>query len=1018
MKIAVNKNVIGKPDSSHRQIHAVMTKTYKNLDITPERLAEFVQKGYAFCAQHKNQWRKSANFTACDFLTVDIDDDMTLEEALENVFVQSFASFIYTTASHSENFHKFRIVFALEETITDSKIMKAMYIGLAVKFGGDLACTDACRQFYGSEDCEVFFIGKMLPEHQLTQLALLVRDQKNHVVSRGPGQSENQATVRSKISIDIDTLVTDDSGIEHRMGDTTAGMRVHCPVHLDTRTSAFIIQSQNGVLGVHCMTCRASYFTSYDIPFYDFNYDLRQLKALPEDQISGEVIKDSVIYETRSIYIQNDQYLEPMDTDTPMVLVKSPKGSGKTQWLEHVVKKAKSARLKENKISNEKRGSENKAVLLIGHRQSLITALAERLGLKSYMEFPSSAGMKNTYNAPSDYYAICADSLSTRLNPKYHKYPIVIIDEVEQVLTHLTQATVKQKRREIFLHFKHYLNVAEKIYVMDADLNELTVNSLHDCLDDKSKEVTVIINDYKPSSRSISLYSNERHLINDMVSDALAGKKLFVCSNSINQVKRLHSSLKKISSDSLKILSVTSENSSAPEIQSFIRNIKSKIKEYDVVLASPSMGTGVDITLPNNEQFIDVVYGFFQARVNTHLDMDQQLSRVRHPKEVRVWVTPETFRFETDVSIIKQEIQNSMAHDRKLVAINDDGTYEFENAWDEKYLNLYANVQSIERGSKNRLRAHFKKLKEFQGWEVTEVVTDKESAKKGSKIYTESKEELEDERLDRTLNAKIITRKEYRLLWEKSESGRLASDQKWAMRRFEIESFYLQPIDRELIELDNNGKYRRSIIAYINYTQDHSKLIELDTREIRDDIYITDRKSLLHRQELLFRLLHSAGLANDSHRILPNVEIQKDDLTNFVTLCKRLSAGLARLFDMDINRDINTKPTSQLGKIVKLTGLTWINRQVRSNGIKTYLYSIPQSEIDQIDQYAARYQDEDLRYEWHQAQLKITENRLFDSENETLHLQFNNQIHRELDATRVDTPLDWELTLPVQTRMK
>jgi hypothetical protein len=121
---------------------------------------------------------------------------------------------------------------------------------------------------------------------------------------------------------------------------------------------------------------------------------------------------------------------------------------------------------------------------------------------------------------------------------------------------------------------------------------------------------------------------------------------------------------------------------------------------------------------------------------------------------------------------------------------------------------------------------------------------------------------------------------------------------------------------------------------------------------------------------------------------------------------------------MDINRDINTKPTSQLGKIVKLTGLTWINRQVRSNGIKTYLYSIPQSEIDQIDQYAARYLDEDLRYDWHQTQRKITENRLFDTGNASLHLLFNNQIHRELDATRVDTPLNWELTHPVRTLTK
>jgi hypothetical protein len=277
---------------------------------------------------------------------------------------------------------------------------------------------------------------------------------------------------------------------------------------------------------------------------------------------------------------------------------------------------------------------------------------------------------------------------------------------------------------------------------------------------------------------------------------------------------------------------------------------------------------------------------------------------------------------------------------------------------------------------------------------------------------------LEKERLDCTLNAKIVTGKEYGLLREKSESAQLTSDQKWAMRRFEIESFYLQPIDQELIELDNNGKYRQRIRAYKDCTKDQSELIELDAQEIRDEIYITDRKNLVHRQELLFDLLRSAGLANDSRHILSDTEIQKENLTNFVTLCKKRSAELARLFDMDVNRDIKKKPTSQLGKIVKLTGLTWISRSVRSNGKKIYLYSVPQSEIDQIDQHRVRYQDESLRNEWHQTQSKITDNRLFDSENEALQLQFRNQIHRELDATRVDTPLNWELTLPIRTLTK
>ena len=66
------------------------------------------------------------------------------------------------------------------------------------------------------------------------------------------------------------------------------------------------------------------------------------------------------------------------------------------------------------------------------------------------------------------------------------------------------------------------------------------------------------------------------------------------------------------------------------------------------------MGTGIDITFPENISHVDGVYGLFEAKINTHFDIDQQLSRVRHPKYVRVWISPETFNFETETDPINQ----------------------------------------------------------------------------------------------------------------------------------------------------------------------------------------------------------------------------------------------------------------------------------------------------------------------------------------------------------------------------
>jgi hypothetical protein len=44
--------------------------------------------------------------------------------------------------------------------------------------------------------------------------------------------------------------------------------------------------------------------------------------------------------------------------------------------------------------------------------------------------------------------------------------------------------------------------------------------------------------------------------------------------------------------------------------------------------------TGIDITFPDGACFVDRVFGFFFSFINTHTDIDQQLSRVRNPGAV------------------------------------------------------------------------------------------------------------------------------------------------------------------------------------------------------------------------------------------------------------------------------------------------------------------------------------------------------------------------------------------------
>lgn len=92
------------------------------------------------------------------------------------------------------------------------------------------------------------------------------------------------------------------------------------------------------------------------------------------------------------------------------------------------------------------------SVLLIGHRQSLIKEAANRLGIDCYLDYESIGGHRNQRFG----YAICLDSLPkvttaggrTKREAKWQKppqYDVVILDESEQVISHLLSETLRER---------------------------------------------------------------------------------------------------------------------------------------------------------------------------------------------------------------------------------------------------------------------------------------------------------------------------------------------------------------------------------------------------------------------------------------------------------------------------------------------------------------------------------------------------------------------------------------------
>ncbi len=993
MLIAINPHLIDK--GSNDQI-ALANAKFENRDIDAETLAGEIKNGYAFCAQHKPGGRKRAGFIAAGYLAVDIDSGLTLEAARADPYFQRYATILYTTPSHSADAHRFRVVFELEQPITDPERMKQALTGLTARFGGDSACVDACRMFFGSTASTPEVYGNKLPVAEVE--SLLVRAQERRVDSDTTGEeaSRRRSPVRSRINIPLDTVVRSDRGVVALLSETPSGTRIFCPQHVDKRPSAITLRNKSGNPGLSCSACNATFFLEdgsgrRSLKPYRFDYHWNAVLNVSHEQYEAYADEDghvnvSQIYGGR-VQVLNKRHL-PFDelvptvvaaggfkfneddvrsraerlalhfdipdatatgliTDTPLTLIRSPKGTGKTEWLGRLVKMFRGAGV---------------SVLLIGHRRALITATAHRVGLTSYLgELDSETDVGRQGAAPTSHYAICVDSLP-RMDPSVHHYDVVLIDEVEQVFAHLLADTLKEGRREALHTLRHYLKTAKALYVLDADLSSVTVELLHAVFGAESPAYQAIINQWQPTGRTVHLYDGSRFdvLAGELAASLNRRERCFVCSNSKKLIEELHSGLVKQVTRPLRTLLITSENSQKADIQAIIRDIKTKALDYDAIFTSPALGTGIDITFEDDAQEIDAVFGFFRARINTHFDIDQQLARVRNPKRICVWISPEEFTFESDSEAIKAELLLSEAQHRQFLRIDPDGTKVYDQ--DEFYDTVFSTVTASQRASKNRLRHNFIELRRSNGWTVEVVGADESLSDAGQAVAKHGKTERRRIEFERLLSARQISAEDYDGLRQAADADRLREADIPSMRRYEIEAFYLMDATMYLLEEDDEHRLRSAVLAYENLVASDDELRRRD--QYAESSLIPDKPQHLLKKHVLRDLLQAAHVMRSG--VFDRTAVIDASMQGaFATYCLKHKAQIERLFEVSVRQNTRRDPIRQLQGLLSVVGLSVVkDRRDQSDGASRTFYRLSEERLDRIEGWAQRRRDADLRESW------------------------------------------------------
>ena len=234
IKYAVNKE--GKDKSWN---YEKLATGYVKTEGTIFDVQNDIKSGYALAAGYfiDDGRRGKVNFAGSQWILLDIDNkrpvldengkkvkdeqgkvvteysrELLLEEALNHPFIQRYCALIYTSASHTEEWHRFRLVFVLPEAIEDIDEYESLVVYLQGQLPHDPSCKDAARPFYGNSNAIFPLVnpGASLPEawvKEAKNAAIELKQQREARLKIAEQKRKEYRDLAAKEGWDTDVMV-------------------------------------------------------------------------------------------------------------------------------------------------------------------------------------------------------------------------------------------------------------------------------------------------------------------------------------------------------------------------------------------------------------------------------------------------------------------------------------------------------------------------------------------------------------------------------------------------------------------------------------------------------------------------------------------------------------------------------------------------------------------------------------------------------------------------------------------
>ncbi|MBD2111722.1 MULTISPECIES: plasmid replication protein, CyRepA1 family [Cyanophyceae] len=627
----------------------------------------------------------------------------------------------------------------------------------------------------------------------------------------------------------------------------------------------------------------------------------------------------------------NTQKLETVEgTAIPqsgIIAISSAKGTGKTKMIAGLV------------------GGDD-AALLLGHRIALTRNLCNRLCINYRGDLDKTQGRYTDGTAYTLRVGGCVDGTLLSVNPADFEGCDLILDEVVQVLRHLlTSSTCNKdgKRPVLLARFTELVQVARRVILADADLDKGSINYIQSLRGDTTP-AWLLVNDAKSEPWSVDFIESidASAIVARLVDDVADGNQVFIATDSKAGSKRLNQIISTIEGAGGKVLLLNSETSGGEAEQAYIKAPDANLS-HTVVIATPSMGTGVSI---ETHGAYDAVYGIFWGASSTDADMAQALARVRQPVPRIVWCAKRGNSFsrigrDTNPLRLKKLLQDKTNATGQITAasLGALGAEITSYDWLNPHVDLWATIEAQRNRSMLALRSALKVRLLNEGHKLTFIKLDVNEAARDA--LKDARQQIRETEAEAIANAANLTPAQVTAL-ESAES--IDPDERYALQKWHLADFYAVPLDEvtpDLVLNDNDGRRRgqlRDLEQFINpslapdvdaaaigkQAQWHKGICPWDTphAELRRQV-----RAMLG----LDQWLNSTDeWLSDSAR-----------LAEF----KKLALGLAPQVKAALNISINSDMSGAqiLGQLLDQVGIATESKQLRVDGDRKRIYWIDQA---------------------------------------------------------------------------